>query len=312
MKIYHGLDQFTKPDFAVVTSGTFDGVHIGHQTIISRILEISQKHQGECVVITFWPHPRVVLSQGNTELRLLTSLEEKAELLAKSGVDHLLVLPFTNEFSQLSPEEFIQKIYIQGVGTHKLVIGYDHRFGKNREGGFDYLQQNAKKYPFTVEEIPRQDIDNVGISSTKVRKALQSGDVALANQYLGYTYSLTGSVVHGDKLGRTIGFPTANLNIEEAFKLIPADGIYAVKVHLNSAEEYLGMLYIGKRPTLEGNFENRIEVNILDFNKDIYGAKLRLSLIEKIRGDAKFESLEAMQVQLKKDEELSRQVLSEF
>ena len=309
MKIYHGLDQFEKPDFAVVTSGTFDGVHLGHQKIISRILEISQKNQGECVVITFWPHPRVVLSKGKTDLRLLTSLDEKAELLDKAGIHHLLVLPFTPEFSQLSPEEFIQKIYIQGVGTHKLVIGYDHRFGKNREGGFDYLTQNANQYPFTVEEIPRQDIDDVGISSTKIRKAIQAGDIALANQYLGYPYSLTGLVIHGDKLGRTIGFPTANLKIEESYKLIPNDGIYAVKVSLDT-KEYQGMLYIGNRPTLEGKPETRIEVNILDFDQDIYGTNLCISLIEKIRGDAKFDSLEAMITQLKKDEENSRKVLS--
>ena len=308
MKIYRGLDQFEKPDFAIVTSGTFDGVHLGHQKIISRILEISQKNQGECVVITFWPHPRVVLSKGKTDLRLLTSLDEKAELLDKAGIHHLLVLPFTPEFSQLSPEEFIQKIYIQGVGTRKLVIGYDHRFGKNREGGFDYLTQNADQYPFTVEEIPRQDIDDVGISSTKIRKAIQSGDIALANQYLGYPYSLTGLVIHGDKLGRTIGFPTANLEIEESYKLIPNDGIYAVKVSLE-AKEYQGMLYIGNRPTLEGKPETRIEVNILDFDREIYGANLRISLIEKIRGDAKFDSLEAMILQLKKDEERSREVL---
>ena len=248
--------------------------------------------------------------KGKTDLRLLTSLDEKAELLDKAGIHHLLVLPFTPEFSQLSPEEFIQKIYIQGVGTRKLVIGYDHRFGKNREGGFDYLTQNADQYPFTVEEIPRQDIDDVGISSTKIRKAIQAGDIALTNQYLGYPYSLTGLVIHGDKLGRTIGFPTANLKIEEPYKLIPNDGIYAVKVSLDN-EEHQGMLYIGNRPTLEGKPETRIEVNILDFDQEIYGANLRISLIEKIRGDAKFDSLGAMISQLKKDEEQSRKVLGQ-
>lgn len=308
MKIYHGLDSFEKPAFAVVTSGTFDGVHLGHQKIITRLREICRKNAGESVVITFWPHPRMVLSKGNTDLKLLSGIEEKAELLEKVGVDHLLVLPFTAEFSQLSPEEFIQKIYIQGVGTRKLVIGYDHRFGKNREGGFEYLTQNSANYPFTVEEIPRQDIDDVGISSTKIRQALQEGNISLANQYLGYAYGLRGEVVHGDKLGRTIGFPTANLRIAEDYKLIPAEGIYAVRVFLE-AEEHQGMLYIGNRPTLVGLHETRIEVNILDFDRDIYGAEIRLSLIEKIRSDAKFESLEAMKAQLKNDELRSREVL---
>lgn len=308
MKTYYGLDSFEKPGFAVVTSGTFDGVHLGHQKIFTRLREICRKNEGESVVITFWPHPRLVLSQGNTDLKLLSTLDEKAELLDKAGIGHLLVLPFTSDFSQLSPEEFIQKIYIQGVGTRKLVVGYDHRFGKNREGGFEYLTQNIAHYPFTVEEIPRQDIDDVGISSTKIRQALLEGNISLANQYLGYSYSLSGEVVHGDKLGRNIGFPTANLRIPESYKLIPTDGIYAVKVHLHQ-EEFRGMLYIGNRPTLDGNAEHRVEVNILDFDRDIYGAGIRLSLIEKIRSDAKFESLEAMIAQLKLDEERSREVL---
>ncbi len=308
MKVYEGLDAFEKPDFAVVTSGTFDGVHLGHQKILARLQEISQRHQGESVVITFWPHPRIVLSKGKTDLKLLSTIEEKTYLLEKQGIDRLLILPFTEEFSQLSPEAFIQKIYRQGVGTQKLVIGYDHRFGKNREGGFDYLTENANRYDFTVEEIPREDIDHVGVSSTKIRNALLEGAIQKANQYLGYAYGIRGEVVHGDQLGRQIGFPTANLEVPEDYKLIPADGIYAVKAYVRD-QTLQGMLYIGNRPTLKGDPKHRIEVNIFDFQQEIYGEKLRLEFIQKIRGDATFESLEAMQAQLVKDEQRAREIL---
>lgn len=305
MKVYQGLEEFEKPAFAIVTSGTFDGVHMGHQKILARLREIKEKHQGEIVVITYWPHPRIILAKDAARLKLLNTLEEKKELLARHGVDHLMVLPFTPEFSQLSPEDFIQKVYISGVGTQKLVIGYDHRFGRNREGGFDFLLRHLDRYNFDIEEIPREDIDHVGISSTKIRNALLEGNLSRANTYLGYSYSLRGEVIHGDKLGRTIGFPTANLGLDEPYKLIPGDGIYAVRVKVEH-QEYYAMLYIGTRPTLKGQMELRIEANILDFDQDIYGKKMQVFFEEKIRGDQAFASIAEMQLQLKKDEEMTR------
>lgn len=311
MEIHRGLTSFDSGKYAIVTSGTFDGVHVGHQKILNRLKEVSEKHQGETVLITFWPHPRIVLSDGNTDLKLLSTINEKAHLLARHGVDHLVVLPFTKEFSQLSPDEFIRQVYVQGVGTRRLVIGYDHRFGKNREGGFDYLKNHAASYGFSIEEISRHDIDDVVISSTKIRKALLAGEILIANQYLGHAYSLEGQVVHGDKIGRTIGFPTANLHIPESFKLIPADGIYAVEVTLDG-NVLQGMLYIGNRPTLQGNLQQRIEVNLFDFDRDIYGQELKISFIAKIRGDEKLDSLEALKLKLQEDERKSRAIFEQI
>ncbi|EAY30733.1 bifunctional riboflavin kinase/FAD synthetase [Microscilla marina] len=307
MKIHRGLASFTPGEYTIVTSGTFDGVHVGHQKILARIREISSKSKGETVLITFWPHPRIVLSDGNTDLKLLSTINEKARLLEKHGIDHLVVLPFTKEFSQLSPDAFIKQVYVQGVGTQKLVIGYDHRFGKNREGGFDYLKEHASSYGFEIEEISRHDIDDVVISSTKIRNALLEGNIEIANQYLGYAYSIEGKVMHGDKIGRTMGFPTANLNIPETFKLIPADGIYAVEAILGD-EQLRGMLYIGNRPTLSGATQRRIEVNLFDFDRDIYEESLNLCLVAKIRGDEKLDSLEALKLKLKDDERKSRAI----
>ncbi len=310
MQVYQGLTNFIPPSYAIVTSGTFDGVHQGHQKILTRLREISQEKQGEIVLITYWPHPRLILKKGADDLMLLNTIDEKIELLARNGVHHLVVLPFTKEFSQLSPEEFIQKIYIQGIGTKKLVIGYDHRFGKDRAGGLEYLQQNIEKYPFTVEEISRQDIDEVGVSSTRIRKALLEGEIQTANQYLGHFYSINGKVVHGDKIGRTIGFPTANLEVAENYKLIPDHGIYAVRAWLEG-QAYNAMLYIGMRPTLTGQTQQRIEVNILDFSANIYDKHLKIEFIEKIRGDQKFDNLTAMQAQLKQDEIATRKILQQ-
>lgn len=309
MKIYRELSQFPQLKHAVVSSGTFDGVHIGHQKILRRLRNLADEHQGDTVLITFWPHPRLVLSLGKSDIRLLNTLEEKAEHLAQHGIDHLLVIPFTDEFSQLSPQAFVQKVYLNTVRTKCLVIGYDHRFGRNRAGGFEYLQAHQADFGFDLEEISRQDIDDITISSTNIREALQAGDVHLAQQYLGYAYHLEGQVLHGDKLGREIGFPTANIALPESYKLIPADGIYAVKAHLPDGRNFNAMLYIGKRPTLKGRMERRIEVNIFDFSEDIYGQVLRVSFLHKVREDATFDSLEAMKNRLQEDEREARALL---
>jgi riboflavin kinase/FMN adenylyltransferase len=299
MKVYYGIQEFQKLENAVVTSGTFDGVHLGHQKILKRLAEVAQQTGGESVVITFYPHPRTVVSADNQEVKLLSTLDEKIELLTQNGVQHLLVIPFTREFSELTSEEFIQKVIINTIGTKTLVIGYDHRFGKNREGGFDYLVQNASRYGFGVEEISRQDIDHMAVSSSKIRKAIQDGDMTQAQHFLGRNYDLNGLVVKGKQIGRTIGFPTANIQVREQTKLVPQDGVYAVWVYYN-AEKLRGMLNIGNRPTVDGTYKT-IEVNILDFNKEIYGENLKVEFVQKVRPEQKFNGLDALKAQIAQD-----------
>ncbi len=310
MKIYYDLDDFTKLKYAVVTSGTFDGVHVGHQKILSRLNEVAHKNNGESVVITFWPHPRFVLYPEDNSLKLLNTFEEKAELLKEQGIAHLVRIPFTKEFSSFSSLDFITKILVNIIGTKKLVIGYDHRFGHNREGSFEELKINGPKYGFDVEEIPQQDVDHVAVSSTKIRKAIDEGDVTAATHLLGRPYSITGRVVKGDRLGRLIGFPTANIDIDTHYKLLPADGIYAVTVwHEN--QHHKGMLYIGYRPTIGGGTKS-IEVNIFDFDKEIYGESLTIKFLHKIRSDAKFNDLEDLKWQLQQDKKDALKLLKNY
>lgn len=299
MKIYHSLDDFTPLPFGVVTSGTFDGVHLGHQKILARLQEIAQKHGGETVVLTFWPHPRTILKPNEPGLKLLNTFEEKAQLLRKYGVQHLLRIPFTKEFSQITSVDFITQILVGRIGTRKLVIGYDHRFGKNREGSFEQLKLNGPAFGFDVEEISRQDVDHVGVSSTKIRQALTAGDIETANHFLGEPYPLSGRVIKGDKLGRVLGFPTANIDLDAHDKLVPADGIYAVTV-THESSVYGGMLYIGNRPTVDGA-RRSIEVNIFNFDREIYGETLRINFHKLLRSDARFNDLESLKIQLEKD-----------
>ena len=301
MNVYYGIKDFTKLANAVVTSGTFDGVHLGHQKILNRLKEVAFETGGESVVITFYPHPRSVISPDNKTINLLSTLDEKIELLEKNGINHLVIIPFTREFSELSSEEFIQKILIETIGTKTLVIGFDHRFGKNREGGFDYLKENKARYGFEIEEISRHDLENVGISSSKIRNALLNGDVPTADHFLGRNYSLSGVIVKGKQLGRTIGFPTANIQVREIAKLIPADGVYAVRVYYRE-EEFGGMLNIGNRPTVDGTFKT-IEVNIFNFDREIYGENLKVEFILKIRNEQKFNGLDELKAQIAKDKE---------
>jgi riboflavin kinase/FMN adenylyltransferase len=308
MKIYHSLDDFTRLNFGVVTSGTFDGVHLGHQKILQRLQEIARRNNGESVVLTFWPHPRMILRPTDLSLKLLNTFEEKAELLRQLNIDHLIRIPFTKEFSQLTSQEFITKILVDTIGTKKLVIGYDHRFGKNREGSFEQLKLNAPTYGFDVEEIPRQDIDHVAVSSSKIRRALEGGDIDTATHFLGRPYSITGRVIKGDKLGRVLGFPTANIDLDSHDKLIPSEGIYAVRVTYEKIE-YGGMLYIGTRPTVDGS-KRSIEVNIFDFDKEIYGESRQVYFIKLLRMDSKFHDLESLKDQLHKDKESALAALS--
>ena len=300
MKIYYSVEDFHPLPYAVVTSGTFDGVHVGHQKILMRLKETASAHGGENVLITYWPHPRTILRPDEPAIRLLTTFEEKAQLLKEQGIHHLLRIPFTQKFANIQSIDFIQEILVKRIGTRKLVIGYDHRFGRNREGSFELLKQNATDYGFEVEEIPPQEVDHVAVSSSKIRKALEEGDLTTANHLLARPYSLTGRVVRGDKLGRMLGFPTANLDTESANKLVPREGIYAVRV-LFYERVYGGMLYIGTRPTVD---EKRqvIEVNIFDFQQEIYGELLTVQFLHLIRQDIKFSDLEALKSQLVLDQ----------
>ena len=301
MKIYQGLTDFHPPKNAVVTSGTFDGVHLGHQKILNRLQELAKSKGGETVLLTYWPHPRLVLQPKNNTLRLLSTFSEKVSILDEMGIDHLLVLPFTQEFSQMSSEDFISKILVEKIQTKTLVIGYDHRFGKNREGSFEYLQSHSELYGFELEEISRQDVDELGVSSTKIRLALAQGDIHTASKYLGRSYSLSGLVVKGQQIGRSIGFPTANIQVEDPYKLLPREGAYAVYVDINR-QRYRAMLNIGDRPTVEGS-EKTIEAHIIDFQGDLYGLELTLFFEAYLREEKRFTSLDALKNQLMIDRE---------
>lgn len=299
MKVYTNLEDFKGVKNPVVTTGTFDGVHLGHQKIISRLKDVAREEKGETVLLTFSPHPRMVLFPDDNELKLLNTLPEKIELLDKYGVDHLIIYPFTKEFSRLTSIEFVRNILVNSIQTKRLVIGYNHHFGRNREGSFEHLKEYGPLYGFEVEEIPAKDIDHIQISSTKIRNALLIGDVKTATDYLGHTYTLTGTVVTGKKLGRTIGYPTANIQVKDQYKLIPGDGVYAVRIkHKNVF--YGGMLNIGNNPTVEGKGKS-IEVNIFDFDKVIYGDEATIYFVERLRDEVKFNNLEELKEQLAKD-----------
>lgn len=301
MKVYYDIKDFKRLDNAVATTGTFDGVHKGHQKILARLKELSNVKRKETVVITYWPHPRKVLSEGAVSPKVLYTLQERIELLREFYIDHLLVLQFTKEFSGISSEDYIRNILVEKIGVGTLVIGYDHRFGKNREGSFDYLLANAVGYGFEVEEIPREDIDSIAVSSSNIRKALAEGDVESANRYLGTAFHIIGKVVRGNQNGRKIGYPTANIAIAEEDKIIPRDGVYAVKVKVGD-EVLQGMLNIGFRPTVDGN-SRTIEVHIFNFDKDIYGQEIEVSFIRYLRQEQKFSGIEALKEQLNRDKE---------
>lgn len=322
MKIYRNLEDFIPLDNAVVTIGTFDGVHVGHQKILSTLRESAKASQGETVLLTFFPHPRLILHPEDDSLRIISDFDEKVQRLADAGIDHLIITPFTRDFSNLSPEEYIREVLVGKIGTKKIIIGYDHRFGKDRTGSLRELLDYAEIYGYSVEQIPEQDINDVAVSSTKIREALIKGDIDTANMYLGYPFQLTGNIVRGDQLGRRIGYPTANLQVKESHKLIPAYGIYAVEAAIIEPIEiktgpYIahpahriisGMGYIGTRPTVDG-VSRSIEVHLLDFNEDIYGKTLRVKFLHFVRHDQWFENMEDMIRQMEIDEQQVRRLL---
>lgn len=298
MKIYHSIEEFQKIENAVVTTGTFDGVHIGHLRIIDRLKEIAQAVNGETILLTFSPHPRMVLFSDN-DLKLISTKNEKIALLKQAGIDHLIIHPFSREFSRLSSVEFVRDVLVNKMGTFRLVIGYNHHFGRNREGRFEHLKEYGPMYGFQVEEICAQDVDEVSVSSTKIRKALDEGCITTARQYLTHDFSLTGIIVKGNHLGHSIGFPTANIKVLDPHKLVPANGVYAVRVLIHD-QEYKGMLNIGVRPTVDGT-EKTIEVHIIGFDKDVYGEELTVLFDSWIRDEQKFDSLNELKTQLQKD-----------
>jgi riboflavin kinase/FMN adenylyltransferase len=300
VKLYTNLDKF-KAQRPVVTIGTFDGVHLGHQKVILRLQEFANQHYGETVIFTFHTHPRLVTSPNETNLRLLTTLDEKIKLFEKYGIDNLIVYTFDREFSELSYTEFVEKILVEKIGTHCLVVGYDHKFGKNREGGFDYLKNCAEKFNFEIERLDALVVGEESVSSTKIRNALQNGEIEKANDYLGYRFTLHGNVVKGKQLGRKLGFPTANIEATDKNKIIPGYGVYAVTIELGNYT-YNGMLNIGTRPTFNNNADNRsIEVNIFDFEGDIYGKGITLKFVGKIRDEQKFANIDMLVNQLVRD-----------
>lgn len=301
MRIYRDLDRLPTFQNAVLTIGSFDGVHIGHQQIIQQIQQLAKERNGVSVLITFHPHPRmVVVNASNQTVKLLSTLEEKALLLERYGVDVLVVVPFSREFAEQSPDAYIRDFLVRRFEPSAIAIGYDHRFGKNRAGDIRYLRRFQREYNFEVVEISRQDVDDSAVSSTKVRKAVAVGAVKHAAQLLGHPFGITGKVVEGLRIGNTIGFPTANVEVLDPYKLIPPTGIYAVHVW-HKAQRYNGMLYIGNRPTIDRDLAQTIEVNIFDFEEQIYGDVLQVEFVDYLRGDVKFDSLEALKRQLEQD-----------
>ena len=301
------ITTFTTQQPTVLTIGTFDGVHLGHQKIVERVVTTARQEGLLATVFTFFPHPRMVV-QHDKGLKLIHTLEEKKQLLQQLGVDLLVVQPFNEAFAQLTAEEFVSTILVEHLNVKKVIIGYDHRFGRNRTANIDDMRLFGKKYGFAVEEISVQEVDEVSVSSTKIREALNKGDVTTAEHYLGTPYSLTGRVVHGLKLGRTLGYPTANIQVTEEYKLIPKDGVYAVYSYIGARKVY-GMMSIGKNPTIEGKGAS-IEVYFFDFNGDLYDQKLTIEFVQYLREEQKFATIDLLKKQLQDDETAARKAIA--
>ena len=307
MKIILSITAFNSSEKTIVTIGTFDGIHVGHQKILKDLIKTAKKEGKKSVLLTFFPHPRMVLQKDN-KILLLNTIEEKSGLLEKMGLDYLIIHPFSKEFSRLTALDFVRDILVNKLNTSRLIIGYDHHFGKNREGNIHQLKEYSLLYDFKVEEIPAQDIDDVSVSSTKIRTALKEGNLKTANNYLGYHYMLNGTVVSGKKLGGTIGFPTANLEIKEPYKLVPKTGVYIIKTHINTVL-YTGIMNIGFNPTVLGKHQT-IEAHLFDFNEDLYGKEIMIEFIYFLREEHKFKSIEELVVQLNIDKENAISYLS--
>jgi len=306
VKVISTIENYQATEVCSLTIGTFDGVHIGHREIIDRLVKSAREKNHLAVVLTFFPHPRMVL-QKDTSIRLIDTLKEKQQLLSDLGVDVVVIHPFSKEFSRQTADEFTRDILVKAFNIEHLIIGYDHRFGRNREATVDDLINAGETYGFTVEKIEAQEIASVNVSSTKIRTALEEGKMKIATDYLNRPFRLCGKVIEGEKIGRTIGFPTANLQIEEEYKLMPCDGVYFIQSQLENTLVY-GMMNVGFRPTLEGE-KRSFEVHFFDFKQDLYGALLHIDLLELIRKEKKFDSLEMLKVQLEEDQAKCRQLI---
>ena len=309
MKVYHDIKDFRKIPNAIVTIGTFDGVHLGHQAVFKQMVDKARQIGGETVVITFFPHPRIVISPNDNRLRLITSQEDKIEHLRRSNIDNLIIINFTKEFSHTSSEDFIKDYVVRYIQPAILVIGYDHHFGSNRSGDFDTLSKLGMEFHFAVEKINEQDIEDITISSTKIRSTLQQGDIKLANKLLGYSYSTSGIVTHGDSIGRTLGFPTANISIKPEYQLIEKTGVYATIAKVDG-KDYPSMTYIGRRPTISNGLPTSTETYIMDFDGDLYGKEIRVTFVDRVRDEMTFDNLERLKSQIQEDKANIIRILS--
>lgn len=306
MKIYKSLSKFKSVNKTFVTIGTFDGVHVGHKKVLKNLIKDAHKKKSETILLTFFPHPRIVL-QKDAGIKLINTIDERIDLLEAIGLDHLIIQKFTKKFSNQSALEFVRNVIVNSLNTRKLFVGYDHQFGKNREGNFDQLQDYGLSYEFSVKEISQKELDAITISSTKIRKALEEGYIEKANQYLGYNFMLTGKVIKGQNLGEKIGFPTANIFIKESYKLIPKTGAYIVSSTIKGVKVY-GMMNIGYRPTVSGKHQT-IEIHFFDLNKDLYDKKIKVEVLKFLRNEKKFDSVDELKEQLQLDKENSLKLI---
>ncbi len=312
MRIFHGLEGLEEISNPVLTIGTFDGVHLGHQKILKNLNKVAHSMGGESVLFTFFPHPRMVLYPDSHGVRLIQTQEEKLRKLEKMGLQNIIIVPFTLDFSRLSALEFVRDFLVNQIGIKQLVIGYDHQFGKNREGNIAYLRDICDTYDFGVTEISAKEMDEVNISSTKIRNALNEGNIEVANAFLGEEFEFHGTVNRGKGLGKTLGFPTANLIPSSELKLIPKNGVYIVKAFVNERDELVGMLNIGTNPTISEGNDRTIELHLMDFNEDLYGKEIEVRFLSRLRDEMKFDSVSTLVEQIKKDEQSTRHFLAAF
>ena len=307
MRIFDNLKSYSSKKESILTIGTFDGVHIGHNKILKRLIQDSKKNNLSSLVMTFFPHPRMILNKSH-EIKMIDTIDEKINLLEKTGLDNLIIHPFDNNFSKIRAKEFVEEILVKKLKIKEIIIGYDHKFGKDREASVEDLKKFGKDYMFTVKEIPAQEIDSIAISSTKIRNAILNGEIEKCNKFLGRNFILTGKVVYGDGLGKKIDFPTANIEIKETYKIIPKNGVYLVKTKINS-NTYFGMMNIGIRPTVGGRNKS-LEIHFFNFKDNIYGKNVSIEIIKKIRDEEKFSSIDQLKIQLKKDEQFCLKLIN--
>ncbi len=307
MRIFDNLKSYSSEKESVLTIGTFDGIHIGHNKILKTLVEESKKNKLSSLIITFFPHPRMILQKSN-EIKMIDTIDEKIHLLEKAGIDNLIIHPFDHNFSKIRAKDFVEDILVNKLKIKQIIIGYDHRFGKDREASVEDLKKFGLDYMFNVNEIPAQEIDSIAISSTKIREAILTGEIKKCNEFLGRNFMLTGKVVYGEGLGKKMNFPTANIKIKENYKIIPKNGVYLVKTALNS-NIYFGMMNIGVRPTVGGKNKS-LEIHFFNFKDNIYNKTISIEIISKIRDEEKFSSIDELKIQLKKDEEFCLRIIN--